>query len=294
MGKVYTPYTANLIMIISFDGISAVGKTTLINDLFESIDEGRNVTRLREDDVDPYREFTLSIYKIIYGRINGKNINEIAPHMNKTYTNYSKELDKLVDEVGKRAITPETIDNVAKNLPVPSKMKGNETEFRMSLVNGLEYSAQFDTERAREAAFLSSLFAIGRKYVDDNYVKTEKADLLLDRWTLSGLAGQAYPEHGYPWKEIKHLHDGLGITWPDIMFVIDAKEEVLKKRREERLVKGKTKPYDRGLERELIEKEYYYEISFNLRKEFKRVYWIDNSNDAHKANNMLLKIIGVK
>lgn len=276
MGKVYTHYLTNLSMIISFDGVSAVGKTTLIDWL---VKKGENAVMIREDDVDPYREFTLSIYKTIYGQLNGKSMNEIAPHLNKTYTNYSGELDKLVNEVGKRDITSETIDNVAKNLPAPSKMKGNETEFRVSLVNGLEYSAQFDSKRAREVAFLSSLFAIGRKYVDDNYVKHEKRDLVLDRWTLSGLAGQAYPEHGYSWQEIKILHEGLNITLPDVMFAITANKEALGKRREERTKNGTPKPYDRGLDRELKEIDFYDEICSALQSEGKRAYMLDNSGD---------------
>lgn len=100
-------------------------------------------------------------------------------------------------------------------------------------MDALNYSSIFeDKPTSQKQALLAYMFTQGRKFVDD-YVREaiKKHDVILDRWKISGMAYQVYPE-GYSWQEIRRLNDEkFNILTPDIQIILTCPPEQIPIRR---------------------------------------------------------------
>lgn len=198
-------------MIISFDGIKGAGKTTLITMLeAHSLD----AVVVRENDHDPLRSMTKRAYAIANG----------------------------VDcEKGQW-------DDVA--LTMSSRTREEDITLGGECDNVLEYAIQYNEDAERSQAILAYLFTLGRK--STNYgvdaLVSEKHDVILDRWQLSGWAEQWCGRHH--WRVIRELNTSMGIRSPHEQFIVLYPREDIAERRRIREAHGVKKKWQRTIEQD--------------------------------------------
>ncbi|MBI4177369.1 MAG: hypothetical protein HY516_03290 [Candidatus Aenigmarchaeota archaeon] len=101
----------------------------------------------------------------------------------------------------------------------------------------LDYSAKFAGEQAKKQALIAYMYTTDRAEASE-WVRQQMQnhDVIFDRWRLSGCAYQEAP--GYGWRDIKRLHDELGVTVPSVEIVLTLPLEEINSRRYFRLMEG--------------------------------------------------------
>lgn len=188
-------------MIIAFDGPSGAGKSTLIERLRQ---DSANALVVAEKHCDPLRPVTEQVYRVANG-LEGQH----------------------------------SFDDLVSRLDVPCSLSPQ--QLRSLRTYALEYCSVV-REEAREQAFLAYLFTYGRTFTD-TYVRalSHAHDVLLDRWQLSGWAGQSVP--GHRWEEIRTLNDSMGIVSPSVQCIVMCEPAELLRRHRQRVERGEQKPH---------------------------------------------------
>lgn len=241
-------------MIISFDGVSLVGKSTLIDMLADS-NPGLEVIAERETPVYPYPRFLESLYKRVYG---------------------SLEHPYLLCGLRKTALESMQEEPERKHPMIERTIK-----------KAIDYASLYDP-KVYHLPFLAQIFSVGRtfssKFVKSMQESSPEKEILLNRWLLTSFVYQSHEL--YPWNEIQELNNANRILTPDIMFAITSQEDKLKERFRKRQAEGVKKTHYRGIKEELKMQDKLIEVYNALKEEpysEYNIHLIDNSGNPELA-----------
>ncbi len=242
---------------VALEGIRGTGKSTLTHMLYE---RSENAIICEKRSIYPYYMAKNRVYAILNNML---TVDEW------------KKLDKSVRrERGADRMSEisaeETAYQVGLEFPHLHKL----------LQDVLEYSSRFGVEQARKQAFIAYLYTADRREATE-WVKKQLTnhDVIFDRWRLSGCAYQETP--GYGWRDIKNLHDELGVLTPDLEVVLTLPLDQINGRRYFRLLEGArgVGPMVGRVEANLEEERRRTEIFLEMARELKepsRIVVVEN------------------